>query len=136
MQKELFRACCAPKERGTLFSAPQEKASLRCKDGSVIIDLCYTEYYAYIVKRKDIRKKETIYDGKIEKRFTDTLPACGKYIYSVTPYFIADDGERVYGEETVLPSVFLRGQEGEPPKPPPRPDGERPMPLPPDWWKR
>lgn len=136
VQKELFRACCAPKERGTLFSAPREKASLRCKDGSVIIDLCYTEYYAYIVKRKDIRKKETLYDGKVEKRFTDTLPACGKYIYSVTPYFIADDGERVYGEETVLPSVFLRGQEGEPPKPPPRPDGERPMPLPPDWWKR
>lgn len=122
--RELFRAGNTPKERGTLFETPSDSASITCRDGTVTINVCHAEYYAYVIKRRMNGKTELLYDGNLDGEFSDGRLQYGHYIYSVTPYFIDDEGERIYGAEEMLPSVCIRE--------PIQPKREPPQ----EWWLR
>ena len=107
--EELFRQDFAPRECSSLFEMPKAEASISCENNAVILHLCQTEYYDYLIKRQNNGKERTIFEGHTLGTFEDRSVRAGeKYSYSVTPYFISDSGEKILGETTILPSVFLR----------------------------
>lgn len=101
---ELFRVSALPSEISTRFSCPKiQKPSISVKNGSVLIALCQTEYYDYIVKRKNNGKTVTIYEGNYRSTIIDNSVTPGEtYEYSVTPIY----KERT-GESVLLPSVRI-----------------------------
>ncbi|MDE6411640.1 MAG: transglycosylase domain-containing protein [Clostridia bacterium] len=112
---ELFRASAMPQEISTRFSRPTiQKPVISVKNGSVIIELCQTEYYDYVVKRKNNGKTVIIYEGKYRSKIVDnSVSAGGDYEYSVTPVYNGTEGETV-----ILPSVHIQKQNS----------------VPDDWW--
>ncbi len=101
---ELFRASALPQEASTRFSSPAiQKPVISVKNGSVIIELCQTEYYDYIVKRKNNGKTVIIYEGNYRSKIVDNSVVAGEaYEYSVTPAYKGRTGESV-----ILPSVRI-----------------------------
>lgn len=119
---DLFRAKNCPREVGKIFQLPSDQAKVSYQGSTICIELCHTEYYEYIIKRKNKEKTETIFDGHIQRCFTDkTVQSGQKYIYSITPYYIDDTGKRVYGTEIHSPAVYTK---------------PKIHPLPTEWWKR
>ena len=91
---------CAPKEASTKFSSPTiQPPELSVTKESINIKLCYAKYYEYCIKRDN----EVIFEGKIDKIFTD-VPTNGNHVYSVTPYYKYGDN-KIYGKEIPLPSI-------------------------------
>ncbi len=112
---ELFSARYCPQTESARFSCPTiEKPTVSVKNGAVLINLCQTKYYDYLVKREHNGSIITIYSGKYQKTITDNSVLAGEtYTYSVQPFY----RERA-GNTVVLPSVKL------PATPPPQED----------WW--
>lgn len=109
---EYFRKGTAPTRNGTEYSAPQIQADLRCKNTTIFIDVCHTEYYRILIKRSEEGNIRVIYDGK-SAPYTDTDLKEGKhYEYSITPYYFSDTGEKICGDEIILPSVYIRPKSG------------------------
>lgn len=102
---ELFRASALPQEASTRFSSPTiQKPVISVKNGSVIIELCQTEYYDYVVKRKNNGKTVIIYEGNYRSKIVDNSVVAGEtYEYSVTPVYKGRTGESV-----ILPSVRIQ----------------------------
>lgn len=116
---ELFRKSNCPKDQTSDLIT--ENCSLRLENNTVMIDLCQTEYYNYLIKRENRSKTKTIFDGKANASFHDkTVKAGEKYVYTVCPYSINDKGERIYGKEIRLPAVII-------PK--------TPKDIPDNWWE-
>lgn len=113
---ELFRTSALPSEISTRFASPTiQKPAISVKNGSVTIVLCQTEYYDYVVKRKNNGKTVIIYEGKYRRTIVDNSVAEGEsYEYSVTPVYQGREGETI-----VLPSVFI----------------EKKKVLPDNWWE-
>ena len=104
---ELFRASALPNEASTRFSSPTiQKPAISVKNGSVLIVLCQTEYYDYIVKRKNNGKTVTIYEGNYRSTIVDNSVTAGEvYEYFVIPVYQGKEGEAV-----ALPSVHIPKQ--------------------------
>ena len=118
---DIFRESNQPKEYSPLFTKPVSSAGIHYSNSLVCIELCQTEYYDYLIKREENGKIEVLYDGHCEHCYLDdTVRTNKKYIYSVTPYYIGRSGERHYGKEIVLPSVYTKQTENKPPE---------------NWWK-
>ncbi len=93
-----------PKDISTKFSSPKiATPAISVKNGEVNIELCQTQYYAYLVKRYLNGHFEVIYDGNWQSCISDA-PGDGYYEYSVTPYFF-DGKNKIYGKEISLPPV-------------------------------
>ncbi len=115
--REVFRKGNCPQEKttGTLTGS-----RLHLENNTVIIDLCQTEYYNYLIKRENKSKVKTIFDGKAESVFKDASVKAGeKYVYVLCPYTLNDKGERVYAKKIRLPAVLI-------PK--------KPKDIPDNWW--
>ena len=112
---ELFKTSAAPREQCSRFSCPIiEKPSISIKNGAVYIELCQTQYYAYIVKRENRGKITTIYSGKYQKIICDNSVRAGEsYRYTVIPVYNGVEGEGVE-----LPLIRIAGTEK----------------LPDEWW--
>lgn len=108
---ELFRASALPQGTSDRFSKPTiQKPTISLKNGSVLIELCQTEYYDYIVKRKNNGKTVIIYEGKYRSTIVDNSVSVGEtYEYSVTPVY-----QGRAGEEVILPSVCVKKGDGIP----------------------
>ena len=104
---ELFRASFVPNEASTRFTCPTiQKPTISVKNGSVLIVLCQTEYYDYIVKRKNNGKTVIIYEGKYRSTIADNSVVAGEvYEYFVIPVYQGKEGEAV-----ALPSVHIPKQ--------------------------
>ena len=113
---ELFRASALPSETSTRFTSPTiQKPAISVKNGSVLIVLCQTEYYDYIVKRKNNGKTVTIYEGNYRSTIIDNSVAPGQtYEYFVIPVYQGKEGEAV-----ALPFVRIPKQNS----------------VPDDWWE-
>lgn len=95
-----------PKEKSNKFTSPSIKMpSVSVSNSSVIIKLCQTKYYAYLIKRYKNNQFDTIYDGKWQETITDE-PQEGKYVYSVTPYYTYGEN-KTFGKEIFLPNVII-----------------------------
>jgi len=89
-----------PKETSTKFSNPTiQTPSLSVTENGINIELCHAKYYEYCIKRDN----KVIFEGKIDKIFTDT-PSNGNHVYTVTPYYKYGEN-KIYGKEISLPSV-------------------------------
>ena len=109
-----FRKNGKPKTVTPIFSAPAANASISCNNGCVFIDLCDAEYYEYLIKRSSDGKISTVFQGKCKGRFADqNICENKKYVYTVTPYFIANDGKRIFGKEQTLPAVCLKNRQAD-----------------------
>lgn len=96
-----------PKETSTKFSAPAiATPQIYVKNNQVNIMLCQTEYYAYLIKRKQNGHFTTIYNGNWQNIITD-CPTEGYYTYTVTPYYF-DGKNKIYGQEIILPAINLK----------------------------
>ncbi|MDE6504549.1 MAG: transglycosylase domain-containing protein [Clostridia bacterium] len=95
-----------PTTQSTRFSSPIIKnPKIMVENNTVIIQLCQTKYYDYIVKRYINDKYEVIYDGNWIEMIKDN-PDCGNYVYTVTPYFL-NGKEKIYGKEIHLPPINI-----------------------------
>lgn len=114
---EQFRECNQPKEYGSTFGEPTANAAIYYKNSRVYIELCQTEYYDYLIKRAENGKTTALFDGHCDGNYCDdnVLPN-KKYTYSVTPYFVGSDGEKHFGKEMFLPSVYTKKEAAKPPK--------------------
>ena len=119
---DLFRSCNLPAETGVVFSAPADTPKISYKNNCILIELCQTKYYDYLIKRSENENTTEIYDGKIDKAFRDSNIEYNKtYRYSVVPYFIGENGEKVFGQEIALPAVNTKKGQVQIPK---------------DWWEK
>lgn len=115
---EIFRKSNIPPHTCGIFDSPQIKADISCKNKQIIIDLCQTEYYEIEIKRTNNGKTITIFDGKIENEFIDkNIIEDNKYVYSITPYFYNDTGEKISGKTITLPAVKVSEKKSEHTKP-------------------
>lgn len=95
-----------PTEVSTRFSQPViQKPTIERQNNDILIKLCQTKYYAYIIKRRNNKEEKTIYDGEWQEVITDTPPA-GENTYIIMPYFEAEN-KKFYGTPVTLPSVFI-----------------------------
>lgn len=93
-----------PTEHSTKYSTPSiEKPQIKTENQSIFIQLCYTKYYSYLIKRENEGKNVTIYDGEWTETFEDS-PGEGTYIYSIIPYYF-DGTKKHYGATIKLPAV-------------------------------
>jgi membrane peptidoglycan carboxypeptidase len=87
-----------PKEVSTRFSLPKiKKTAINVTNDSILIVLCQTEYYYYLINRVNDNEKTCIYDGKWSNEISDT-PDDGYCFYEVTPYYF--DGKNKYFGKT------------------------------------
>ena len=111
-----FRESNRPKEYGSTFTAPAATAAIVCKNSSVYIQLCQTDYYDYRIKREENGEIMELFEGHCDGDYCDnTVKPNTKYTYFVTPYFIGADGEKFYGKEITLPAVYVKQQSIRPP---------------------
>lgn len=103
-----FRMGAAPTQYATSFLPPQVEAEVRYFNGSIFIDICQAEYFNIEIKRSNSGKEKIIYDGKARSYKDSDIKKGEKYLYTVTPYYISDAGEKIYGKALTLPSVYLR----------------------------
>ncbi|MDE6274191.1 MAG: hypothetical protein K2L87_03990, partial [Clostridiales bacterium] len=107
IMKELFKTNAMPMEASTYFSHPKiENPHIFLKNGTVVIELCQTEYYDYLIKRENGGKITTVYEGKYPKYFYDnSVQPNVSYTYTVIPIYNGIEGEPV-----VLPSVCVQNE--------------------------
>ena len=97
-----------PKEKSTAFSVPEiKKPLIKAENNSILIQLCQTKYYAYLIKRQHDGKETVIYEGKWQDKIYDEVEG-GKYTYSVTPYYSDENGIHA-GKTVILPDVNVLG---------------------------
>ncbi|MGN1077289.1 MAG: transglycosylase domain-containing protein [Candidatus Gallimonas sp.] len=94
---DYFRKCAPPTAFSSRFSDPTiQKPGISIKNGAVCIELCQTEYYDYVIKRKNNGEELTVYSGKYRSEIFDNSVQSGKtYEYSVTPYYKGKAGKTV-----------------------------------------
>ncbi len=104
---ELFKTSAVPTEQSSYFSHPKiETPQISVKNNTVVIELCQTEYYEYIIKRENGGKITTVYQGKYPKYFYDNSVHAGtSYTYTVIPMYNGIEGDPVS-----LPSVRINGK--------------------------
>ncbi len=114
--EDFFRAGNLPAEQSTRFSRPTiRKPQISMDNGSVTIVLCQTEYYDYVIKRRNRGMETTIYSGPYREAVCDNSVLSGEeYEYTVMPVFEGHEGEPV-----VLPRVRVGAV----------------TPIPEDWWR-
>lgn len=106
---DIFRQKNQPKEYSDVFSKPKATAEIRCCDSAIYIDLCEIEYYNYLINRENNGKSIVIYDGPYVAIVQDNnICPNSKYTYSITPYYIDNNGKKHYGEKLILPSVYIK----------------------------
>ena len=104
-----FKKDQTPRNVTSIFGQPTANASITWKNNSVCIELCGAEYYAYLIERENNGKKQKVLDGFTPGLFTDkNLAFNEKYTYTVTPYYIGNNGERIYGKKETLPAVYIK----------------------------
>ncbi len=105
--KELFRKSAIPEGKSTRFSCPSiKKPLISVKNDAVVIELCQTQYYDYIVKRQCGDEIKTIYSGKYRQTICDNSVRQGeKYTYTVIPVW-----QGVEGVPVELPSVLIENR--------------------------
>ena len=109
---DLFRSCNTPQETSPLFSQPSVSVTIAYEKNAVSIHLCQTEYYEYRIIRQNEGKDVCVFEGKAEDVFYDrSVQKDKRYTYFITPYFTDDNGEKVYGKELQLPSVYTRSSQ-------------------------
>lgn len=102
-----------PDEKSQKFSHPQiTTPSIKVNKNQVLIELCQTKYYAYLIKRAKNGENETIYDGLWKERIIDEVDE-GCYSYSVTPYYINENSKKFIGEEVILPQINVSKQQSD-----------------------
>ncbi len=113
--EEFCKKTAMPQERSTVFSSPTIKMpQISVKNGCVTIVLCQTEYYDYVVKRKNRDEIITIYSGKYRQTICDNSVRAGEsYVYFVTPVYRGGEGKTLE-----LPRIQIEAS--------PPPD---------DWWE-
>lgn len=103
-----------PKDKSTTFSQPKiSKPLYSVKNNVFSLQLCQTEYYEYVIKRKNNGKINIVYDGSWIKNFEEDLNA-GEYEYCITPYY-SYKNENYYGEEIWLPKIFISKKDNDSP---------------------
>ncbi len=97
-----------PKEKSTSFSNPEiKKPLIKAENNTVLIQLCQTKYYAYLIKRQNNGTETVIYDGEWKENICDDVES-GKYTYTVTPYY--SDGKIIHKGQTItLPEINVSG---------------------------
>lgn len=102
----------APRDKSVKFTKPNIKTpSITVNNNKIDIVLCQTKYYSYLIKRKNGKQIDTIYDGSWRESITDE-PSDGEYVYSVTPYYLYE-GKKYFGKEIALPAVIVRKNSAE-----------------------
>ncbi len=101
---ELFSKRNMPHLKNTRFTHPTiEKPTIFTQNGAICIQLCQTEYYEYVVKRKNGNQETVVYRGKYQKEIIDNSAEIGKiYVYSVQPFYKGRAGETV-----TLPAIRI-----------------------------
>lgn len=120
-QAELFRQESLPTEYSPIYAEPSDQATLAVKKSGIFIELCHTDYYNYIVKREIKGKQVQIFDGHIDGSFRDLYLGSEKLRYRITPYYIGQDGQNIFGKEIVTPYVDCTHIKSD---------------IPIDWWKK
>lgn len=103
---ELFDCSKLPKERSTKFSSPQiSMPTIAYASGKISIKLpaLAPDYYEYLVERAENGKVTTVYKGKKQNVFIDSVEEGKSYEYSVTPIYANHAGERV-----ILPKITTK----------------------------
>lgn len=115
-QNELFRESSMPRIVSSRFSRPTiQKPTISVINGAVCIELCQTQYYDYVIKRKNDSAETVIYSGKYRKQIYDNSVLSGvRYTYTVTPSF-----QNIMGESVTLPTVLIPNSNS----------------IPDDWWE-
>lgn len=92
-----------PHEQSSRFTSPTiKKPAISVKNNQIVISLCQTKYYSYLIKRGN----NVIFNGEWQDSIIDA-PSEGDYEYSVTPYY-STDGKIYYGNEIKLPRVIIK----------------------------
>lgn len=106
-KKELFRSCSIPDVTSSRFSHPTiKKPTISVINGSICIELCQTQYYDYLIKRKNDDQETVIYHGKFKSKIYDnSISNNVRYTYVITPYF-----QKIEGESITLPSIYIQKQ--------------------------
>ena len=102
---ELFRETSLPTEYSPVYASPRDEAVLEANKSGIRIELCYTEYYKYIIKREYNGRIYQIYDGSVDGTYLDTSPPADRFRYRITPYFVGRSGHPVFGCEVATPYV-------------------------------
>lgn len=96
-----------PTENSDKFSNPViANPEISVNNNIVVIKLCQTEYYSYLIKRQENGKEKLIYDGKYAKEVRDEPQSSGSYIYTVTPYY-SYNGKKYFGKTHKLRQVII-----------------------------
>lgn len=104
-----------PKDVSTRFSHPiLENAELKVNNNNILIKLCQTEYYDFIIYREVDGKKIIVYDSGTSSsknyEYEEVMAQAEKtYTYSIVPYFSSGD-EKILGEEICLGTAKCRKQ--------------------------
>lgn len=112
---DYFKTSALPEGKSTRFSRPTiQIPKISINNGSICIVLSQTEYYDYVIKRKNNGEEITVYSGKYREKIYDNSVLGGEiYEYTVTPFYGGTAGETVR-----LPAVRI----------PVSPE------IPDDWW--
>jgi len=95
-----------PSSVSTRFSSPKiKKPTQVVENDKILINLCQTKYYEYLIKCYKNGNYNVVYDGDWVENFVDEQTD-GEYVYSVTPYFHTQN-KNYYGEEIFLPQVKI-----------------------------
>lgn len=95
-----------PKDKSTKFSHPQiSQPTYSVKNNIFNLQLCQTEYYDYIIKRKNNGKIDIVYDGSWINTFKEELSS-GEYEYCIIPYYPYKN-DKYFGEEIWLPKILI-----------------------------
>ncbi len=99
---ELFITNQIPSKVSTRFSCPTiENPQISVQNGGILIELCQTEYYDYLIKRRYNGQEKVIYRGKYQKTIIDNSVDDGAtYEYTVQPFY-----QNHAGNTVILPSV-------------------------------
>ena len=112
LQAKLLKGSETIKQSDRFSSPTIQNPTISVDNDTVIIELCHTKYYSYIIKRIKNAQLDIVYDGKWQNKIIDS-PPCGIYTYSVAPYF--DDGvQKFFGKEITLPPVNLLNNSSNP----------------------
>jgi membrane peptidoglycan carboxypeptidase len=102
----------APTEVSTKFQHPIiQYPQITVNNNKIILSLCQTVYYSYLINRKNNQEITQIYDGNWQKEITDEPPS-GTYSYTITPYY-SYKGQTFYGKTITLPPVNLSNSNSE-----------------------
>lgn len=97
-----------PTETSTEFSRPRVlNGEIKVKNGAVEISLERKNFVCAEIIRSDQSGSKKIADLVSDGGFTDGKLNNGTYSYSVIPYVLAKNGEKIYGDEKFLGTIII-----------------------------